>query len=94
MDIFEETLWEYYFSRRKPDSVRLVLDNFFDNFEAHRLGGIIEKWVSPRADIRLITPYVLATNKDMMTTMNNIFSSRKLHIEILDTHDVNIELKL
>jgi len=81
MSLFDASLWEYYFSRRRPDAARLVLDPFFGRFEAERLAALAGTWLKPGAALTLLVPDSPGLEPAVRADFERMFSCVQLSIE-------------
>lgn len=81
MSLFDESLWEYFFSRRHPEAARLSLDPFFERFEAKRLAELLNTWCKPGARVTLVLPGRAFSDMGLRGDMEEIFRFLKLSVE-------------
>lgn len=83
MALWDATLWEYYFSRRRADDVRLVLDAYFDRAEAGRLAELTRVWLQPGAAVTLVFPPTEEVDRALHSDLEKLFSSNQLSLEFM-----------
>lgn len=81
MSLFDASLWEYYFSQRRPDAARLVLAPFFERFEAEQLAALAEAWLKPGAALTLLVPDSPGLESALRADLERIFASVQLSVE-------------
>lgn len=81
MDPFDASLWEYHFSRRGPDALRLAVDRQPAADRGAELAGLAARWLAPGGDLTLLVPDPEHMEPAGLEAFVRMFPGPRLHLE-------------